>query len=191
MLVNGRVHASLDGIAARSWHVLRLVNAGGAAFLHVTEDLPTSSSSPRCALRLLAQDGHRLVGDAPSLTRVVIPPGGRADVALFCVASARFVSAAHAQASTILGNAFAYEGPLFGVNVVGGDGSSSTTTPSQAERNSLPASLTAASAEAWVARAAAAASGGALAFDRQTIFATADMTINGQRYDSQVRYAGS
>eukprot|EP00656_Telonema_subtile_P050367 TRINITY_DN6501_c0_g2_i1.p1 TRINITY_DN6501_c0_g2~~TRINITY_DN6501_c0_g2_i1.p1 ORF type:complete len:562 (+),score=67.34 TRINITY_DN6501_c0_g2_i1:125-1810(+) len=84
-LLDGRYQPELS-VTAGKWYRMRFVHAGPAFFLDLS--LPADQSNdddhPRCTMQVLAKDGVYLKHAPREHRRVVLPPGGRADVALMC-----------------------------------------------------------------------------------------------------------
>jgi FtsP/CotA-like multicopper oxidase with cupredoxin domain len=91
-LVNGEYHPRLK-VKEGEWYRWRIVHGGPFFFMDLTAEAfeyeggtasSTASDSCKCELQLLAKDGIYLM-QAPRLVhRIVLPPAGRADIAIRC-----------------------------------------------------------------------------------------------------------
>jgi len=87
-IVNGKFQPKMEVKSGR-WARWRLVHAGPAFFMDLTLEAEeglaeTTHDRAYCEMQLLAKDGIYLAEAPRSHQRVVLPPGGRADVAVRC-----------------------------------------------------------------------------------------------------------
>lgn len=170
-LVNGQYQPQLV-VQRNEPRRLRIVNAGGSQLLYMTLAKGAGAAGGTCNVTLLATDG--VYSDRPrSIARIVIPPGGRADVAFFCNATGDYElrsSALPDTAAPILANAATFDGLLLHVQV-----QSTAYAGSAAIPTALPPlpSYLASLVNATLSRAAQSLS-----------FASAQMSVNGARYGS-------
>jgi FtsP/CotA-like multicopper oxidase with cupredoxin domain len=88
-IVNGRVRPTLQQVSGE-WVRWRILHAGPFLFMDVTLEPMTpagkhAAAPPVCEMQLLASDGIYLSRVPRPTRRAVLPPAGRADVAVRCV----------------------------------------------------------------------------------------------------------
>eukprot|EP00439_Symbiodinium_sp_Y106_P065648 s3102_g10.t1 len=108
-LVNGAVQPVLT-VASTQWHRLRLVMAGVSDWLFL--------DFGSCETALLAKDGI-YIDDFPRwISRVSLPPGGRADLVVRCPGSEEGTNHAVASLASPGNGVKSYVGPLFSIRSV-------------------------------------------------------------------------
>ncbi|CAE7708798.1 mco [Symbiodinium sp. CCMP2456] len=113
-LVNGAVQPVLT-VASTQWHRLRLVMAGVSDWLFL--------DFGSCETALLAKDGI-YIDDFPRwISRVSLPPGGRADLVVRCPGSEEGTNHAIASLASPGNGVKSYVGPLFSIRSVESQGS--------------------------------------------------------------------
>ena len=113
-LVNGAVQPVLT-VSSTQWHRLRLVMAGVSDWLFL--------DFGSCETALLAKDGI-YIDDFPRwITRVSLPPGGRADLVVRCPGSEEGTNHAIASLASPGNGVKSYVGPLFSIRSVESQGS--------------------------------------------------------------------
>jgi len=115
-LLNGEFIPKLK-MKAGQWVRWRIVHAGPAFFMDLSIESDKEDGSEAtgrkdassCELQLLAKDGIYLQQAPRQLSRVVLPPGGRADVAIRCKGSGHMRLASGARP----GNSGAWNGDMY------------------------------------------------------------------------------
>lgn len=170
-IVNGQFQPQLV-VQRNEPRRLRIVNAGGSHMLYMTLSRAAGAAGGACNVTLLATDG--VYSDRPrTISRIVIPPGGRADVAFLCGAAGDYElrsSALPDTAAPVLSNAAAFDGLLLHVQVQGTSYTGLATMPSALPP--VPAYL-ASLVNATLSRGS-----------QSLTFASAQMSVNGARYGS-------
>ena len=119
-LVNGAVQPVLT-VASTKWHRLRLVMAGVSDWLFL--------DFGSCEIALLAKDGI-YIDDFPRwVSRVSLPPGGRADLVVRCPGSEEGTNHSIASMASPGNGVKSYVGPLFSIRSVQSDGPSEDLAP--------------------------------------------------------------
>ena len=130
-LVNGQYEPEWK-IKSGDWTRLRLVHAGPAFFMDLTLEPAASSSNhdqPNCELQLLSKDGIYLLSAPREHSRIILAPGGRADVAVRCFGSGSVTLASGIRpGNSGVFNGDMYWNPSMGTLKIYGDSSDAVTS---------------------------------------------------------------
>lgn len=113
-IVNGAINPTIN-INANSWTLLRLVNAGGT---HQLLSLFIVDSSGTCKMTLVARDGIAQYLPFVIPNHLVVPQGGRADVAVYCGTAAESVTVTVRSVYNSSHSAFLATGDVFAQTTV-------------------------------------------------------------------------